>query len=83
MSAKSIQALALSVALMLPASGAFAQHSRTRGTIVGAAAGALLGGTKGAVVGAAVGNGVQYERNQQSKSRRHHHHRHYYRSDRH
>jgi hypothetical protein len=69
---------------MLPASGAFAQHSRTRGTIVGAAAGALVGGTRGAVVGAALGNGIQYERNAQSHHHQHYrHYRHYYRSDRH
>ena len=75
MSAKSIQAVVLSFALMLPASSAFAKkHSRTRGTIVGAVAGALVGGTKGAVVGAALGNGVQYERHHQyvKKNRRHH-----------
>jgi hypothetical protein len=79
MTSRSIQALALSVALMIPAAGAFAQHSRTRGTIVGAAAGALVGGTKGAVVGAALGNGIQYERNHQYRHR-HHHHRYYYRN---
>ncbi|HEX7190991.1 MAG TPA: hypothetical protein VF381_05400, partial [Thermoanaerobaculia bacterium] len=76
MSIKSIQVLALSAALMIPAAGAFAQHSRTRGTIVGAVAGGLIGGTKGAVVGGALGNGIQYERNHQAaKSRRHHHRR--------
>jgi len=79
MSAKSIQALALCVALMIPAAGAFAQHSRTRGTIVGAAAGALVGGTKGAIIGGALGNGIQYERNHQYAHRRHHH-RYYYRN---
>jgi hypothetical protein len=81
MSLKSIQALALSAAMMIPAAGAFAQHSRTRGTVVGAVAGALVGGTKGAVIGGALGNGIQYERNRQyTSSHRHHHHRHYYRN---
>ena len=61
-----ISAVALSIAMMLPAGSALAKkHSRVRGTVVGAVAGALVGGTKGAVVGAALGNGVQYERHKQ------------------
>ena len=67
-----IQALALSFALLIPSAGAFARthhHSRTRGTVVGAAGGALLGGPAGAVVGGAVGNTVQRLR---SKHRHHH-----------
>jgi phage tail tape-measure protein len=73
-----ISAAVLSLALMLPAGSALADHSRTRGTIVGAAVGALVGGTKGAVIGGALGNGVQYERNHmEAKSRRHHYRRHH------
>ena len=68
-----ISAAVLSLALVLPAGSALADHSRTRGTIVGAAVGALVGGTKGAVIGGALGNGVQYERNHmEAKNRRHH-----------
>ena len=79
-----LQAVVLASALILPASGAFANdwskpQSRTKGTIVGGVAGALVGGTKGAVVGAALGNGVQYARHHEtSRARRHrHHHRRY------
>ncbi len=58
-----IAAAVLSMALMLPATSAFAntwskKESRTRGTAIGAAAGALLGPV-GALAGAAIGNGVQ------------------------
>ncbi len=65
-----LQAAVLSVALMLPAGGAFARtryhhhhhYSRTRGAAVGAVAGALIDHKKplkGALIGAAVGNAVQ------------------------
>jgi hypothetical protein len=78
MLSKRIQAAVLSLSLMLPASSALAathhkhhrQHrhhySRTRGTAVGAVAGALIDHHKplqGALVGAAVGNAVQAVRN--------------------
>ena len=81
-----LQAAVLASALILPASGAFANDwskpaSRTKGTIIGGVAGALVGGTKGAVVGAALGNGVQYARQHETSrhyARRHrHHHRRY------
>ncbi|HEV8433994.1 MAG TPA: hypothetical protein VGR95_11325 [Thermoanaerobaculia bacterium] len=77
---RKIQAAALTMALMFPASAVMAQsdwskpESRTKGTVIGAVAGALVGGTKGAVVGAALGNGVQYARH--TSSRRHHRVRH-------
>ncbi|HVT01765.1 MAG TPA: glycine zipper family protein [Thermoanaerobaculia bacterium] len=76
---KKIQAAVLGVTLLMPASGAFAatrhhhvvrhvhhHYSRTRGTVVGAAAGALIDHkhpVTGAIIGAGVGNAVQYERN--------------------
>lgn len=70
MTAKSnrVQAVILSVALMLPAGSMFARtrhhhhYSRTRGAAVGAVAGALIAHRhplKGALVGAAAGNAVQ------------------------
>jgi len=85
---KAITAALLSAGLMLPASSAFAYHhySRTRGTLIGAAAGALVAHdhVKGAVIGAAVGNGVQYARTKHAQSvsqsryaRRHNHSRRY------
>ncbi|MGZ4778986.1 MAG: glycine zipper family protein [Thermoanaerobaculia bacterium] len=68
-----IQAVVLSVALLLPAGGAFARtkhhrhhYSRTRGAAVGAVAGALIDHKKplkGALIGAAAGNVVQEIRN--------------------
>jgi hypothetical protein len=74
-----IQAAALSLALFLPAGDLMAathhkhhvthhrhHYSRTRGTLVGAAAGALIDhhhAVQGAVIGGAIGNAVQYERN--------------------
>jgi len=69
---RKLQAAALTIALALPATSVMAQSdwskpdSRTKGTIIGAAAGALVGGTKCAVVGAALGNGVQYARHASS-----------------
>ncbi|HEX3111014.1 MAG TPA: hypothetical protein VHU41_18075 [Thermoanaerobaculia bacterium] len=85
---RKIQAAALTMALLFPASAVMAQsewskpESRTKGTVIGAVAGALVGGTKGAVVGAAVGNGVQYARHTSTRRHyvrhvayRHHHHR--------
>jgi len=73
-----IMAGVLSAALFLPAATAFGNDwskpkSRTRGTVIGATAGALLG-PPGVVVGAAVGNGVQAARHSMS---RHHHRRHH------
>jgi hypothetical protein len=69
MTAKSnrVQAVILSVALMLPAGSMFARtrhhhYSRTRGAAVGAVAGALIAHrhpVKGALIGAAAGNAVQ------------------------
>jgi len=72
-------AAVLTSALLIPAGTAFGNDwtkakSRTRGTTIGAAAGAVLG-PPGVVVGAAVGNGVQYVRQQH----RHHYSR-YHRS---
>ena len=69
-----IQAAVLSLSLLLPASGAFAttrhhhkhHYSRTRGTAVGAVAGALIDHKKplkGALIGGALGNVVQEIRN--------------------
>jgi hypothetical protein len=56
-----IAAAALTLALALPATSALADNSRTKGTIIGAAAGALVThSVGGAVVGAALGNGVAY-----------------------
>ncbi len=86
---KKIQAVILTAALALPATAAFGNtwskhESRTRGTAIGAAAGALLG-PPGMIAGAAIGNGVQAARH---ASHRHstayathrHHRRHHYRS---
>lgn len=67
---KAIHAAILSLSLMVPASGAFAKtkhhkhhhYSRTRGTAVGAVAGALIDHKKplkGALIGGVVGNAVQ------------------------
>ena len=73
---KKIQAVVLSSALLLPASPALAKkHSRTRGTVVGAVAGALIGGKKGAVLGAVAGNAVQAERHHIYKKKHHIHYR--------
>ena len=69
---KKIQAVVLTSALLLPASPALAKkHSRTRGTVVGAVAGALIGGKKGAVLGAVAGNAVQAERHHIYKKKHH------------
>lgn len=72
-----IQASILALALLLPAGNMFAKthhvrhakkhhhYSRTRGTLVGAAAGALIDHrdpVTGAVVGGVIGNVVQHER---------------------
>ena len=68
-----IQAAVLSVALLLPAETALAKkHSRIRGTVVGAVAGALVAGKKGAVVGAVAGNAVQAERHKLYVKKHHH-----------
>jgi len=74
MISKKIQAAVLASALLLPAGSAFANdwskgESRTKGTVLGAVAGALVAGKKGALIGAAVGNGVQYARH---STHRHH-----------
>jgi hypothetical protein len=91
MTHKPLTAALLSVMLMLPASSALAarhKYSRTRGTLIGAAVGALVAHDhlKGAVIGGAVGNGVQYARDQNrqrtikhnrnfhAKHRRYYHH---------
>jgi hypothetical protein len=92
MTHKPLTAALLSVMLMLPASSAFARHkySRTRGTLIGAAVGALVthDHLKGALIGGAVGNGVQYARDQNRQRTikhnrnfhaKHRHYRHYYR----
>ena len=73
----------LSAALIVPATSAlgndWTKHkSRTRGTTIGAAIGALAG-PPGVVVGAALGNGVQRAR----QARSHHHYRHHTASYRH
>jgi len=83
---RKIQAAVLSLALLVPAEGAFAatrhhrhhhrtysvyrvrrhHYSETRGTVVGAAAGALIDHRqplKGALIGGALGNIVQKVRN--------------------
>jgi hypothetical protein len=56
-----IAAAALTLALAIPATSALADDARTRGTLIGAVAGALVThSVRGAVVGAALGNGVAY-----------------------
>jgi hypothetical protein len=56
-----IAAAALTLALALPATSALADDARTRGTLIGAVAGALVTqSVRGAVIGAALGNGVAY-----------------------
>jgi hypothetical protein len=84
---KKLQAVTLSVALLMPAGTAVANdwskpNSRTKGTVIGAVAGALVGGKKGAVIGAAVGNATQhvrhkhnphYKRHVAAKHRKHRH----------
>jgi MFS family permease len=70
----------LSMAL-LPATTALGNDwskpkSRTRGTAIGAVAGALVAGPPGAVIGGALGNGVQAARHT-SVAHRHHHYRHH------
>jgi hypothetical protein len=74
-----IQAVVLSIAMLLPAASGFAKtrhhrhhhhYSRTRGAAVGAVAGALIDHKKplkGALIGAAVGNAVQAVRSHKSK----------------
>jgi len=79
-----IAAAVLSAALLLPATSALGNdwtkhRSRTRGTVIGATAGAVLG-PPGAVVGAAIGNGVQYARSAGHHHHAHRHHRHHHRS---
>ena len=72
---KRIQAVVLSLAMMVPAGAAMAKtkkhhhhkhYSQTGGALVGAAAGALIDHKHpltGAAIGGALGLGVQYERN--------------------
>lgn len=77
MLARKLQAVVLSGALLLPAGSAFGndwskKHSRTKGTVIGAVAGALVAGKKGAVVGAALGNGVQAARHAQNRKKHKH-----------
>lgn len=69
---RKFQAAVLSLALVLPAGSAFAKtkrhhhYSRTRGTAIGAVAGAVIDHKKplqGALIGGAVGNVVQEIRN--------------------
>ena len=82
-----IAAAALTLALALPATSAFADNSRTKGTLIGAAAGALVThSVAGAVVGGALGNTVAYA-NQHRRHRvyyyRNHHRYYHYDNDRH
>ncbi|HYU25597.1 MAG TPA: hypothetical protein VEO74_10370 [Thermoanaerobaculia bacterium] len=84
MFAKKIQVAALSLALLVPAESALAEHhSQTRGAIIGGVAGALIGkGPRSAIVGAAAGAGVQALRNHEDNKSRHHvakHHRKHHR----
>jgi hypothetical protein len=70
---RKLMAGVLTAALFLPATTAFGndwskRESRTRGTAIGAAAGAFLG-PPGVVVGAAVGNGVQAVRHSMHRHR--------------
>jgi len=74
---KKIQAVVLSGVLLLPAGTALGNDwskgdSRTKGTVIGAVAGALVAGKKGAIVGAAVGNSVQAVRHTQHRKHRRH-----------
>ena len=75
-SLNAISAAVLSIAMLVPAEGAFAttrhhrhhrhHYSQTRGAIVGAVAGAAIDHhkpLKGALIGAAVGDAVQAVRN--------------------
>ncbi len=81
---KTIQAVVLSLALLLPEGSAFANtrhhrkhYSQAGGALVGAGAGALIDHKhplRGALIGAGVGEVVQYERNRRFKP---HHHRRY------
>ena len=83
---RKIQAALLSAAILLPAGSVFANdwskpESRTRGTAIGAAAGAVLG-PPGIVAGAAIGNGIQAARHASHRhvrrvAYRHRHHRRY------
>ena len=69
---KQIAVAALTLALALPAVTASADNGRTKGTLIGAAAGALVThSVGGAIVGGALGNGVAY-------ANEHRHHRTYY-----
>ncbi len=86
---KQITAAVLSLGLILPASNAFAYHKHNRlgGTLVGAAAGALIThNARGALIGAAVGNGVQYARDVHERNNERHyynrHRRHHYYTNR-
>ena len=78
---QSIAAAVLSAALLLPATSAFGNdwtkhRSRTRGTAIGATAGAIIAGPPGAVLGGVVGNGVQHARHlSHHRHHPHHHHR--------
>jgi hypothetical protein len=75
---RKLQALALTAAMLVPATAAFGNDwskpmSRTRGSAIGAAVGAIAG-PPGMVVGAAVGNGVQSVRHHAATHHRHHRH---------
>ena len=76
MFAKKIQVAALSLALLVPAESALAEHhSQTRGALIGR-------GPRSALVGAAAGAGVQALRNHEENQSRHHvarHHRKHHR----
>jgi hypothetical protein len=79
MTTRKIQAALLSLSLLLPAAGAFAQphhyyyqhrhyhhYSQTRGAVIGAVSGAVIDHRqplKGALIGGALGEGVQMLRN--------------------
>lgn len=77
---RKFQAAVLTGLILLPATTAFGndwtkRESRTRGTVIGGAAGALLG-PPGIVAGAAIGNGIQHLRHKHDTAHhRHHHHR--------
>ena len=78
---RKVQAAVIAGALLLPAGVASANdwskpRSRTKGTVIGAVAGALVAGKKGAVIGAVAGNGVQAARHVQHRKHHKRHRRH-------
>jgi hypothetical protein len=74
---RKLMAGVLTAALLLPATTALGNDwskpkSRTKGTAIGIAAGAIVAGPPGAVIGAAVGNGVQSVRHHSASHHRRH-----------